>query len=166
MKKNYIFAVAVVLFLAAFESNAQTLERQVIAAAGDYFVSPGLSLSWTLGEPVTETVSNYDVILTQGFQQADKITVTTVREPLSNLFDIKIFPNPTTDYLNIRINSERDEIIIAQLYSLQGQKVIERKMQDTQFQLDLAALPAAGYLLSFRKLNGELITTYMVNKAK
>jgi hypothetical protein len=57
------FIIAFALF--SFQAKAQ----QVIATSGGYFEGENLSLSWTLGEPVTETFSNGGVILTQGFQQ-------------------------------------------------------------------------------------------------
>lgn len=146
--------------------NGQTIERDVIASAGDYFVTPGFTLSWTMGEPVVETVSNPFMMLTQGFQQADKITLTTVKDPLAELFDIKVYPNPTVDVLNISIKSDKDEIIIVQLYSLSGEKVLTEKTQEKNIQLNLADLSAANYLLSLRKLDGGLITTYFINKSK
>lgn len=152
--------------LAAGIVKGQSLDREVIAAAGDYFVTPALSVSWTLGEPVTETVSNEFMMLTQGFQQGEKITLTTIKDPLARLFDIKVFPNPTSDVVNISINSEKDEILTVQIYSLTGEKVLSEKTSDKNIRLNLSDLAAANYLLSVRKLNGELITTYSINKTK
>jgi len=37
----------------SLNSNAQ----QVIASAGDYYESENISLSWTLGEPIIETIN-------------------------------------------------------------------------------------------------------------
>jgi len=64
--KNFLLAILAVAFTACF-FNAKA--QQVIASSGGYFESENLSLSWTLGEPVIETFSNGDLILTQGFQQ-------------------------------------------------------------------------------------------------
>ncbi len=64
--KNILLSTIALTFLACiFQANAQ----QVVASSGGYFESENLSLSWTLGEPVIETFSNGDLILTQGFQQ-------------------------------------------------------------------------------------------------
>ena len=154
------------LLLAAGIANGQSIERDVIASAGDYFVSPALTLSWTMGESIVETVSNDYMTLTQGFQQGDMITLTTVKDPLAELFDIKVFPNPTVDILNISINSQQDEIIIVQLYNLTGERVLTEKTREKNISLNLADLAAANYLLSLRKLDGGLITTYLINKSK
>lgn len=49
--------------------NAQTIDLQVISSSGNYSEAGGISLSWTLGEPVIATFENGGLILTQGFQQ-------------------------------------------------------------------------------------------------
>ncbi|MFU8844174.1 MAG: hypothetical protein ACNA7V_10250 [Bacteroidales bacterium] len=49
--------------------SAQSVSPEVIATAGDYFENSSGSLSWTLGEVMTETFSSGGNILTQGFQQ-------------------------------------------------------------------------------------------------
>lgn len=48
---------------------AQSVSPEVISSSGDYFEGSNGSLSWTLGEIATETFSNGNNILTQGFQQ-------------------------------------------------------------------------------------------------
>lgn len=48
---------------------AQTMEQNVISGGGNYSENGGISLSWTLGEPVIATFENGGLVLTQGFQQ-------------------------------------------------------------------------------------------------
>lgn len=156
---------AAFILCAGFAHAQASIERDVIGAAGDHFTSPTFSLSWTLGEPVSETISNDDVMLTQGFHQGE-FKLTAVKEPLAGQFDITVFPNPTPDVLNIRFNSGMDEIITVQLYSMSGEKILFEKTQDKNIQLNLAALSSASYLLSLRKLDGSLITTYVINKTR
>jgi len=168
MKKiTYHFAcICLTLLISAFSINGQTIEREVIASAGDNFVSPTFTLSWTLGEPVTETISNDYMILTQGFQQGELYKVTAVKEPLAELFDINVYPNPTPDVLNISIRSHQDEILSVQLYSLTGEKVLSEKTKEKNIRFNLSHLSSASYLLSLRKLDGSLITTYVINKSE
>jgi len=65
MKKSILFLTVIALTFLSIQVKAQ----QVIASAGGYYEGENISLSWTLGEPVTETFSAGSVILTQGFQQ-------------------------------------------------------------------------------------------------
>jgi len=64
MKTRITFLL--IMFL-ALTSNA--VAQQVIATAGGYFQNQEMSMSWTVGEPVIETFTGAEVILTQGFQQ-------------------------------------------------------------------------------------------------
>jgi len=65
MKKILGFLIIISFSFLSFQVKAQ----QVIASAGGFYEGDNISLSWTLGEPVTETFSGGGVILTQGFQQ-------------------------------------------------------------------------------------------------
>src|SRR6186997_1540172 len=160
MKKPILCFVICLSFVLA---KSQTIERDVIATAGDFFQAPTFSLSWTMGEPVSETFTNnsVNVMLTQGFHQSE-FKITAIREPLAEAFDISVYPNPTPDVVNIRMNSAKDEIIMVQLYSMTGERIMFEQMQDKTLQLNLGSLSNASYLLSLRKLNGALITTYVI----
>ncbi|NII27202.1 T9SS type A sorting domain-containing protein [Pseudoflavitalea sp. X16] len=64
--KHLILLMAMSGVLAA---KAQSLERKTIAPAGADLVAPNCQISFTLGEIATTTVSNGNLLLTQGFQQ-------------------------------------------------------------------------------------------------
>lgn len=57
---------------------SQSIERDVVASAGDYFEAAGISVSSTIGEIASETYSTPNLIITQGFQQPDVIDVSLV----------------------------------------------------------------------------------------
>ncbi|HNS18056.1 MAG TPA: T9SS type A sorting domain-containing protein [Bacteroidales bacterium] len=70
MKKSVLTLVSL-LFLLSLIHWAQG--QQVISSGGNYSEAGGISVSWTLGEPVIATFSNDGLILTQGFQQPTMI---------------------------------------------------------------------------------------------
>lgn len=71
------FVLTMMISLPVFFSG-QSLSPFVIASSGDYFTGAGTTLSWTLGEPVTETLSGGGIILAQGFQQPFGISLTGI----------------------------------------------------------------------------------------
>jgi hypothetical protein len=75
MKRLFILIPLIAWFLPV---SAQTLSPEVISSAGGYFENTDASLSWTLGETVTETFTGTNVILTQGFQQPFGIQITGI----------------------------------------------------------------------------------------
>ena len=76
--------------------------QQVIANAGEFWNNSEGSLSWTIGEVVTETVTTASYQLTQGFQQIQEGYLVLS----DNLFlnDITIFPNPFSSEVKIQTN--------------------------------------------------------------
>ncbi len=64
-----ISVLSLFIFL-AFNLRAQEVSQSLISSAGDYFETENISLSWSIGEVVTETFSTNDLFVTQGFQQS------------------------------------------------------------------------------------------------
>ncbi len=115
MKKiNLIFILISVFF---FNINAQ----EVISSSGDYFVNSNGSISWTMGETITETFTDGTNILTQGFQQS-RLSASSVFELEDMGITVKISPNPTQDIINLYIDNI--EGINYQLYDFNG-KIIK-----------------------------------------
>ena len=73
--RSLIFTLLVLLCLNA---RSQTIERQVIAGGGAELVQPGCRIGFTLGEMAVATLSNNQLVLTQGFQQPVSAALTGV----------------------------------------------------------------------------------------
>lgn len=106
---------------------AQSVSPQVIATAGNYSENGGISLSWTLGEPVIETATGTGVILTQGFQQPDYNIVVVEHIPASNL-DVNVFPNPTSGNLQIEWTGSIQTPAVISLYDMNGKELLVSKV--------------------------------------
>lgn len=64
-----LFYISLLLLLLSSTSFAQVeITRQVIGSAGGFETGNNITISYTVGESVTQTVTN-NFILTQGFQQ-------------------------------------------------------------------------------------------------
>jgi hypothetical protein len=75
MKNIYL----ITLFLGLSTGIAgQSVSPDVLTSSGGYDESPNASLSWSLGEPSTETFNAGGIILTQGFQQPIIISITGI----------------------------------------------------------------------------------------
>lgn len=55
--------------------SAQSLSPVVVSSSGDHFQATNGSVSWTLGELVTETYASTNIVLTQGFQQPYQMVI-------------------------------------------------------------------------------------------
>ncbi len=159
--KRYIFTLLTVLV--ALSVNAQ-VQQEVIASAGGYNVNGDLSISWTLGETIIPTFTSQDgtLILTHGFQQ--QLIITAVEENLAVLVNLKVFPNPSSDFVNIQFDSPLDGEVNLYIIDSQGKivktDIVEPSMVDKQ--INLQDVPAGIYYLRLTK--GKLVNVYKVIK--
>jgi hypothetical protein len=142
---------------------AQSVEQNVIASAGEHFENGSVQLSWTLGEVMIDTYDNGNNILTQGFHQTE-LTVTAIEE---NLADIRmsLYPNPTSEYLNIELgNNEKD--INLQLYDMSGRLIHKDVINAYQnkYVLPMHAVATGKYLVQMQSEDGKMKTTHHVVK--
>ncbi|MFO7723126.1 MAG: T9SS type A sorting domain-containing protein [Bacteroidales bacterium] len=119
MRKLLLILSALPLMLT---SEAQTLDRSTLATAGDYFVKPGMQLSWTLGQPsLVETFVKPSVVLMQGFQQAD--IMTNVPPVIQGPFTVTVYPNPSSDRFTIQLSAQTEGEVGYSLFDISGKLV-------------------------------------------
>lgn len=165
--RNLTLVGALVLIF-GLAANAQSLERQVIASAGGFSTANGVSLSYTVGEPVIETAVSGSVILTQGFQQPDDIT-TSIKHVSNVSLNYTVFPNPTDDMIFIELQSDIPVEVELSLYDITGRRIIEldnKAMVNGQVreQMDLTQLAPANYILTMSEVGGKVLKTFKVQK--
>ena len=85
--------------------NAQSISPEVVATSGEHFQNGTSQLSWTLGEVMIDTYSAGGTIVTQGFHQT-QLTVTSIDESNPFSLNVNVFPNPTSQFLNIGVEGE------------------------------------------------------------
>ena len=68
-------SLTLLFIISTIFSFAQSIDREVISSSGDSFEGPNGSVSWTVGEIATETLTDGTFILTQGFHQPYGIVI-------------------------------------------------------------------------------------------
>lgn len=63
-----IFVIIFLFFLTIY-AEAQNNDLHVTTSSGDIYQSANYAVEWTLGEPLTSTLLQDTIMLTQGFQQ-------------------------------------------------------------------------------------------------
>ena len=105
--------------------KAQTLHPDVISTSGTSFNDGTSQLDWTMGEPVTATLTAGSDILTQGFHQPD-LLITNIRASSEDA-SLKVYPNPTVHSVNVQLDKISKECTI-ELMSADGKLVFSKKM--------------------------------------
>lgn len=138
-------------------SYTQDLDHFVIGTDGGYAGNNQFSLSYTIGEVVTElgrdTVNNVD--LTQGFQQS-YISIVSVEDHDFDI-DISIYPNPAVDQLNVRI-SDIDKANSYSMYDMSGKLIRQESIKAKEFKIGFSSLSTGNYMLVFSDRERRLKT--------
>jgi len=62
-------------------------------------------------------------------------------------WNLSVYPNPTTDFVNVSVRKNFDKNLWLTLYTQDGKLLTRQKMSDASEQLDMAALPKGQYYL-------------------
>jgi hypothetical protein len=124
--KKYILVFLGVYYM-QLSVEAQSVERQVVSAAGKFSTSPQLSLSYTIGEANSVSLFSPSIILTQGFQQPATSTV-SVGQELKNP-SISIFPSPAKNSFSLHHQLISYSPFLIEVYNASGQLISSRKCE-------------------------------------
>ena len=138
-------------------SYTQDLDHFVIGADGGHAKNNQFSLSYTIGEVVTDlgrdTINNTD--LTQGFQQS-YISIVSVEDHDFDI-NISIYPNPAVDQLNVRI-SDIDKANSYSMYDISGKLIRQEAIRTKEFKIGFSSLSTGNYMLVFTDRDRRLKT--------
>ncbi len=135
--KNTIYLVLLsIFFCLALDGKSQ----QVIASAGGYYEGQNIQMSWTVGEPITETFAAADLILTQGFQQPFNFFLTQMLNIPAGWSGVSSFVEPINKGVEgIFSPFQNDFIILASMteiyYPATGVNTIENWSTETGYQI-------------------------------
>jgi hypothetical protein len=150
-----------VLLLCRLFSTAQVFSPDVVSSAGNYVQSNGYSLQWHLGELAILTLSSNDFTITQGFGQYDLIS-TDVTPPGLHPGNVKVFPNPTAGWMQIRFDQAPGKVKLL-VFNLWGKPVMEQETEGPDASLNLYGLPPGVYFLHVIQ-NARNTATYKIVK--
>lgn len=104
-------------------SEAQIiLDRQVIGSLGMSGTASAYQVSATAGEPMTTTLKSATLVVTQGFQQPDKLASTRVAN-YSRPNHFKLFPNPVGQVLKLQAEGSSGQAVRISIVNAAGQLI-------------------------------------------
>lgn len=112
---------------------AQSAAPEIIASSGGFFTGGNHSMSWTLGEPLTETYSSSNNYLTQGFQQPFPLVLSVNNFTAPSFL---IYPNPVTTNLQIDFSAVTGFFVV-ELFDAQGQLLLKKEFSSKQHLLNI-----------------------------
>ena len=155
MKKNKLkLSLVAILFLGLSNLQAQ----EAIPTAGGEASGSGGTASYTVGQVVyTTNQGTGGNTVAQGVQQPFEISVVTgIAEAKGINLSVTAYPNPTTDYLTLRIDEFEISNLSYQLYDMQGKLLQSEKIRDNQTSIVMSNLVPATYFVKVIQGKKEL----------
>ena len=133
-------------FLLSMTISVIYAQEAVLTTGGDVSSSSG-SVSYSIGQVVYTTNSNTDGTVSQGVQQAFEIFTLKIED---NQLDVllSVYPNPTSNHINLRIDNQLRNDLSFKLYDLRGRLLRQGDITDKITQIDMQNLQSASYLIN------------------
>lgn len=110
--------VLILLLLISWASvGAQTLSQKVLIPAAGEAKAGVLNYSQSIGQTAVELIRGSGYIFTQGFQQPG---IKMVTEPPHEGTGVDVYPNPATDYINVKLFGDEARKFRIELINLTG----------------------------------------------
>ena len=136
-------------------------QETVPASGGDAYGTGG-TVSYSVGQIVYTTNANSNGSVAQGVQQPFEISiVTSIEEASSVSLQCLAYPNPTTDYLNLKIDASTSLLMRSmsyQLYDILGTLLETKKIESNETIIVTSHLSRATYFLRVNEGNKEVKT--------
>ena len=146
------------LFLFSLLSTIAVSAQEVVSTQGDSYSNTSANINFTIGEVVINTGTNGTNELTQGFHQTNWNFVGM--EDYSPGFEASVFPNPTSEVLNIRTSSF--ENVRYTLYNAQGKLLIQDILSAEQTPIQVGQLAPGSYSIILNNQTQNLKTFKLI----
>jgi hypothetical protein len=157
--KKTIHYVVFLFSIGMFTAQAQ---ENTVSSGGNATDSGG-SVSYSVGQAFYITGSDANGSVAQGVQQPYEIQVLLgVDEYEINLY-AKVYPNPTTQLVNLSVGTTDISDLSYQLYDYTGRVLTSGKIAHEDTSISMANYPQANYLLSVTRDN-KTIKTFKILK--
>lgn len=148
-------------------SYAQSIAPQSVNSGGAEMTQANGSVSFTVGELVvlSQTDSNGNT-LSGGFTAGATLTTLSIQETDVAVLDVKVYPNPTTELVNIQINHSTIDHVVVTITDLQGKEVYSGKYAGISnvIGINTASYATGTYVLSLKNLKKQVLGTYKIIK--
>lgn len=133
-------------------------QKTVSASGGNATGSSG-TVSYSIGQVAQMSLSGTNGLLIQGVQHPYEIqVVTSVESEAANSIALSAYPNPTSDFLNLKVEDYTSAATIYQLYNANGLLLESKAITSNETIITMKELFAANYLLKITQGNKEIKT--------
>ena len=152
----------IVVFLMLFSMLGLKAQETTDASGGEASGSGG-TVSYSVGQIVYTTSSGTNGSVAQGVQQPYEISVVLGIEEANGIHLMTVFPNPTTNFVVLKVEKYEVADLIYQLIDTNGRLIESKKILGEATTVDINNYPATIYFLQVLD-NNKAIKTFKIIK--
>lgn len=155
------FKLCAILLLGLGLTGLQAQES--VNATGGNASGNGGSASYSVGQVAYQIHTGTNGTVAQGVQQPYEISmVTGIEEAKGINLSVSAYPNPTTDYLQLKVESKKLKDLSFQLFDMNGKLLQSKKITGNQTSIVMSNLVPATYFVKVIQGNKEIKTFKIV----
>lgn len=156
--KKYILGT--LFFLAPFF----IISQEIISSIGGVSSGSGGTSSYTIGQVFFNTIESDNGSLVQGVQQPFEFQTLSTPALLTVQLTAVTYPNPTTDFVLLKILDTALENLQYTLFDLNGKTIVSKKINSFSTKITMKNFAIGMYLLKITKNNQPLKTFKIIKK--
>ena len=139
-------------------------QTSVNATDGDVSGSGG-SVSYSVGQVVYTTNTGTNGSVSEGVQQPFEISVVTGIEEAKDIFlNVSAYPNPTTDYLELKVENLQLSELSYKLYDISGKVYQNKEIGNSITKIEMQNLPQGIYFIKVIDTKNKEFKTFKIIK--
>jgi hypothetical protein len=142
------FLLLLIFIYATLQGICQSVTLDGLFSSGDDYRNSNGQITWTLGDIQIVTLKK-EIIMTQGSLQTKLNIISAVQSSEYKDIEVKVFPNPVHEILNIKYVTLKKLDLQFSLYNIDGKIIFSDKLNDNQnsAQIPFTHLQSGYYIL-------------------
>ena len=161
--KHKRLKLSALLFLGLGLTGLQA-QTSVNATGGNASGSGG-SASYSVGQLAYTTNTGTNGSVSEGVQQPFEISVVTGIEEAKDIFlNVSAYPNPTTDYLELKVENLQLSELSYKLYDISGKVYQNKEIGNSITKIEMQNLPQGIYFIKVIDTKNKELKTFKIIK--
>lgn len=154
MKKMKTLLIAFYLFGYGTAIQAQ----EAVPASGGNASGSGGTASYSVGQVAYTSISNANGSTNQGVQQPYEFFTLAIDDYKDIGLSMSVYPNLTSEFVRLKVESDKVENLSFQLYDLSGRLLLNQKVISTETFIPIENLRSGSYFLKVTNNKTEFKT--------
>jgi hypothetical protein len=138
--------------------------QEIVPSTGGDATGAGGTSSFTVGQVFYTSNTSSTGSVSQGVQQAFEIQTLSNPGLLTVQLTAVTYPNPTTDYVVLKITDTALENLQYSLFDLNGKTIVSKKITTSSTEINMRNFSIGMYLLKLTKKNQPIKTFKIIKK--